>query len=707
MLCVGGLKFFFFRLLLCVAFFSKTALSEGAQVPDSFWTDNIPEETRFEEGEGTPSNPWQIATPAQLALLSLKVSEGDPRYMTGHYRLTRDIDLSAHYWVPIGRDYARHMQLISNTALPFRGTFEGGNRTIFGLTCKESTLTHIGLFGVTERATIRNVVLKNACIDDADEVRTAGIIVGKMVSGLLENCTTDGTIRIATKIGIPGDKEEIHSLGGIFGRNFGGTVIGCVNNAQADFSGVQTRFLNTGGIGGANSGGLIRGCINNGSLTSGLGDINHAGGIVGFNDKGTVLDSISRGTINENVPPFRSIHASVGGVAGENDGFISGSANEADIYGEWAEEASNTGGIAGWNFGRIEKSINRGRIETWNADSTPPGNARTGGIAGWNSGQAAIADCINDGGIIGEAGRYSHAGSNIVSIGRVRRVTGTGGIVRDISMALASPDAVRGFSHVGGIVGANSGSTILRCYAWTSPALDASVGIGLLAGENRGKIDGCYALQDQGSSTPGIGIGLQEGSFSLDKNAFASSDSFETSENARWAIDAANSAWFYPDFDAARPRLKHFYFPDNGDTPRISVHPANMTFDYGVPSQQEVFLAFADGRIAIEKISFSPNTGLSESSFEPTKIVLRYDGKGKVSAPAVVAYNFYYDDANFRTFSLKLPIVVQNAPEEPVFSTFVLLVAVAVLFIVILLIGATVWTRYVSRQEKKDDDVYL
>ncbi len=705
-LCIGSLKFFAIRLLICFVLFSKIALSEGAQVPDGLWTDNIPEETRFENGDGTPSNPWQIATPAQLALLSRKVGEGDLQYMNGHYRLTRNIDLGAHYWIPIGKDNLRYLQLISDAALPFRGTFDGGNKTISGLTYKEGQLIHIGLFGLTERATIKNVILNNAFLDGAGGAFTAGLVVGKMVSGVLENCVADGVIRLETHSDIPDGVEDIQSLGGIFGRNFGGTILCCINNSRIDFSGVRTRFLNTGGIGGANSDGLIRDCINNGPLTGGLANFNHVGGIVGFNDKGTILNSINRGTVDEDALPFRSIHAAVGGVAGENDGLISESANEADIYGEWAEDAANTGGIAGWNFGRIEKSVNRGRIETWKADSLPPGNARTGGIAGWNSGQASISDCINDGRIVGEAGSHSHAGRNVVSIGRVRRVTGAGGIVRDISMILASPDAVRGFSHVGGIVGTNSGSTVLRCYTWTAPDPDASVGVGLIAGENRGNIGGCYVLRGENISTPGIGIGLREGSISLDKSAFASSDSFETSGNTRWGIGTANSAWFYPDFDPTRPRLKSFYQTDKGGTPRIAVLPASATFDYGTPAMQELFLAFADGGIAIGKIAFPPDSGLSDSSFEPTKIVLRYDGRGTSSAPALITYDFYYDGTNFRTFSLPLPIAVRNAPDKFAFPAFVLPVLVAGCCILALLAGAAVWTRYVIRQEKKDDDVY-
>lgn len=79
----------------------------------------------FAGGDGSGSNPYKIATAAQLARLAY-LSNSSSYYSTYnslYYELVADIDLSEHYWVPIGRNYA------------FTGNFYGNYHVISGMTC--------------------------------------------------------------------------------------------------------------------------------------------------------------------------------------------------------------------------------------------------------------------------------------------------------------------------------------------------------------------------------------------------------------------------------------------------------------------------------------------------------------------------------------------------------------------------------------------
>ena len=76
-------------------------------------------------GSGTSSSPYLISTPEQLARMSYRTNLG---YETGSYfKLTTDIDISAHYWTPIGaKKY-------------FTGNFDGDDYCIIGMNINTGT----------------------------------------------------------------------------------------------------------------------------------------------------------------------------------------------------------------------------------------------------------------------------------------------------------------------------------------------------------------------------------------------------------------------------------------------------------------------------------------------------------------------------------------------------------------------------------------
>lgn len=171
--------------------------------------------------------------------------------------LTDDVDMSAHMWVPIGT--AEH---------PFSGTFNGNGHTITGIT-RSTEFPHMGLFGYTEGATIKNVIV-NATL--SGNSNTMGAIVGTLANS---SAKTAGTVAYTEAAGSIAGGTLTTAIGGLVGSNEGGTVHSsfAVNTLTAA---VNTTYV--GGLVGSNSGG-----VQNAYSRATLGDYGLKGGLVGNN----------------------------------------------------------------------------------------------------------------------------------------------------------------------------------------------------------------------------------------------------------------------------------------------------------------------------------------------------------------------------------------------------------------------------------------
>ena len=139
--------------------------------------EELPAAEAFEGGKGTEEEPYEIASPEQLALLARKVNEGDPDYRSAHYRLTEDISLNdtadlaswdrnapQHQWTAIGDGRSGNAE--------FAGVFDGGGHRISGMYCygadtvssREEGNFYLGLFGVLRGAVVKDVVLADSCL---------------------------------------------------------------------------------------------------------------------------------------------------------------------------------------------------------------------------------------------------------------------------------------------------------------------------------------------------------------------------------------------------------------------------------------------------------------------------------------------------------------------------------------------------------------
>ena len=179
---------------------------------------------------GGADTPFQIASAAQLAELAQYVNAGDATFVSAHYVLTDDVNLSAYgNWTPIG-----------TINQPFAGVFDGQNHVVTGLKIDRNEF-YQGLFGYVSgtddahKAQIKNVAVRDAQIRARTEVGAVVGRYGRFTAGYvepLENCAMiGGTIQGTSSMG------QSSSVGGIVGLACGeiqrcyatGNIIGADN----------------------------------------------------------------------------------------------------------------------------------------------------------------------------------------------------------------------------------------------------------------------------------------------------------------------------------------------------------------------------------------------------------------------------------------------------------------------------------------------
>ena len=250
---------------------------------------------------GEPDTPFQIATGAQLAEMAQYVNRGDAAFVSAHYVMTDDVNLSAYSnWTPIGTEDQ-----------PFMGVFDGQNHVVTGLKIDRAGEGTQGLFGYVSgtddehKAQLKNIVVQDAQIRARYDVGAVVGRYGKFTAGYvepLENCAmVGGEIQ-----GTSDSSGQSSCVGGVVGRAFGeiqrcyatGNIIGA-NNAReyggivgesfktvnacywtGNLSGMGSYANDFGGIAGT-SRGAVTNCYTTGDITGSLNDAGVFGGVVG------------------------------------------------------------------------------------------------------------------------------------------------------------------------------------------------------------------------------------------------------------------------------------------------------------------------------------------------------------------------------------------------------------------------------------------
>jgi hypothetical protein len=228
---------------------------------------------------GVVAGKLQITNEAQL--LKLAVTSGD---WGKHFVQTQPIDLTGCTWTPIGRGFPQGQ----GSSDPFTGSYDGGNKTITGLTINlQAEDGYVGMFGYADGATLSAISLVGADVTGYNKV---GALVGEMKDGTVTNSSVTGSV------------SGNDWVGGLVGYNFGGSISKSHSSALVD--GTET----VGGLVGSNDGGTISRSFATGAVS---GD-DEVGGLVGLNEEEALVEnSFARGAVTGGT--------SVGGLVGSNN----------------------------------------------------------------------------------------------------------------------------------------------------------------------------------------------------------------------------------------------------------------------------------------------------------------------------------------------------------------------------------------------------
>lgn len=159
----------------------------------------------FAGGDGTAGNPYQVSMASQLNHVR--------DYPGAHYIQTADIDLNvAPYntgngWDPIG-----------DTTPQFVGTYDGNGYAITSLYINRPAENNVGLFGYSNGAVLRNIVLDAAIVTGYDNV---GSLVGYNTSVSLATPSSVGNPLIGNCSSSGVTVTGHNNVGGLVGYNWG------------------------------------------------------------------------------------------------------------------------------------------------------------------------------------------------------------------------------------------------------------------------------------------------------------------------------------------------------------------------------------------------------------------------------------------------------------------------------------------------------
>ncbi|MBN2282671.1 MAG: LamG domain-containing protein [Deltaproteobacteria bacterium] len=231
----------------------------------------------FSGGSGTVADPYLVANVSDLVEIRSLTAN-----LALHYKQTASIDLfgydpgDGNGWIPIAG---------GGTGDLFTGSYDGQHYTISNLTIDRPITINVGLFGHVGRGG----VIRNVCLEDVAVVgaRGTGSLIGRVTGDattLIERCSAgDGTVT--------GDA----ATGGLIGSHnswqetAGGTDNPVVSQCFADINVIMSA---------------------NGS------DKQKFGGLAGCSQKGTIIDSYARGSVDITAATLTAPAQRVGGLAG-------------------------------------------------------------------------------------------------------------------------------------------------------------------------------------------------------------------------------------------------------------------------------------------------------------------------------------------------------------------------------------------------------
>ena len=242
----------------------------------------------FTEGSGTKEDPWRIENAEQLAYLAQQVNNGT-NYRGKHFLLVSDLDLSVKEWTPIGT--------YSNS---FWGGFDGGGRTITGMTITGKENNYVGLFGACYNFTAPSSYIKSVTVKRAN-------ISGHSFVGAIAGAGAN----ISDCYSIENTIYASRCVGGVCGSLIG-NISGCYNSSSVKGNSTAGGIMGSASYEGRDGNGVVQYCYNIGAVTVSQQD-SSVGGITGASaNRYDISNCLNCGKITGN-------GKNVGGIAGSTD----------------------------------------------------------------------------------------------------------------------------------------------------------------------------------------------------------------------------------------------------------------------------------------------------------------------------------------------------------------------------------------------------
>lgn len=231
--------------LTCLPGDLQAAPANTAEQCSGNWTDYTSEVTpTWDESAGYYI--YEISTAEELAW----VANGVNTFVTESpalIKLKSDIDLSAHYWIPISKDYNHR----------FTDVFDGNGHTITGMyigsvSSQYDIDNNCGLFGYLNGC-VKNLKITDALIyakGQSGTASTVGVLAGQVdgADAVVKNCEVEGSLH---SIGTSSSKYINNgAIGGIAGCLLNGAVIdSCRSNTSVGILD-GTKYYALGGVAG-------------------------------------------------------------------------------------------------------------------------------------------------------------------------------------------------------------------------------------------------------------------------------------------------------------------------------------------------------------------------------------------------------------------------------------------------------------------------
>ena len=194
----------------------------------------VPEPAKYSGGTGEPTDPYQIASAADLLALAANTADYGECFI-----LTADINMGGQVFTTaiIAADYEP----------AFTGTFDGNGHKITHSTITGGNNSCLGLFGyIGSGGSVKNLGIENCSVSGFNYI---GGLVG-VNEGSISDCYSTGSV--SGVYGSYGGVSGSYSVGGLVGSNDQGSISNCYSTGST--SAVNILWGTIGGLVGWNNG---------------------------------------------------------------------------------------------------------------------------------------------------------------------------------------------------------------------------------------------------------------------------------------------------------------------------------------------------------------------------------------------------------------------------------------------------------------------